>query len=131
MLPYLLKGSLVQLRELKPLTILPPRYDANAHCEFHMAAPGHTIENCRAFKHKVQDLIDAKAISFTPNGPNTNNNPMPPHVGPSVSMIKEEKKVKYCVEEIRTPLAVVKEKLLTNEVHPGCDAECEDCLMNP
>lgn len=39
----------------------------------------------------------------------TNNNHMPPHVGPSVSMIEEEKKVKHCVGEIRTPLAIVKE----------------------
>ncbi|XP_050890909.1 uncharacterized protein LOC127096370 [Lathyrus oleraceus] len=89
------------------------------------------IEICRAFKHKVQDLIDAKAISFVPNGPNTNNSPMSPHVGPSMSMIEEEKKVKHYVEKIRTPWVVVKEKLLMNEVHPGCDAECEDCLMNP
>ncbi|XP_050914650.1 uncharacterized protein LOC127129531 [Lathyrus oleraceus] len=96
-----------------------------------MGAPSHTIENCRAFKHKVQDLIDAKAISFAPNGPNTNNNPMPPHAGPSVSMTEEEKKVMYRVEEIRTLLAVVKEQLLMNEVHPGCDAECEGCLVNP
>lgn len=56
---------------------------------------------------------------------------MPPHAGPSISMIEEENKVKHCVEEIRTSLAVVKEQLLMNEVHPGCDAECKDCLMNP
>lgn len=82
LLPYLLKGSLVQLRELKPPTVIPLGYDANAHCEFHLGAPDHTIENCKALKHKVQDLIDAKAITFAPNGHNTNNNPMPPHAGP-------------------------------------------------
>ncbi|XP_050876603.1 uncharacterized protein LOC127080316 [Lathyrus oleraceus] len=131
MLPYLLKGSLVQLRELKPPTVLPPGYDANAHCEFHMGAPDHTIENCRALKHKVRDLIDSRVITFTPNGPNTNNNPMPPHAGPSVSVVKEEKMMKQCVGDIRTPLAIVKEQLLMNEVHPGCDAKCEGCLMNP
>lgn len=99
--------------------------------EFHMGAPGHMIENCRAFKHKVQDLIESKAITFAPNGPNINNNPMSSHVGPSVSVIEEEKMVKRCVGDIRTPLAVVKEQLLMNEVHPKCDAKCEDCLMNP
>lgn len=131
MLPYFLKGSLIQLRELKPPTIIPPGYDANAHCEFYMGAPDHTINNCKDLKHKVQDLIDAKAISFTPNGPNTNNNPMLPHDGPSVSMIEEEKKVIYFVDEIRTLLATVKEKLFMNEVNPGCDEKCEDCLINP
>ncbi|XP_050889760.1 uncharacterized protein LOC127095058 [Lathyrus oleraceus] len=131
MLPYLLKGSLVQLRELKPPTVLPPGYDANAHCEFHMGAPGHTIENCRALKHKVQDLIDSKAITFTPNGPNTNNNLMPTHAGPSVSVVEVDKMVKQCVGDIRTPLSIVKEQLLMKDVHPGCDAKCEGYLMNP
>lgn len=55
---------------------------------------------------------------------------MPPHAGPSVSMIEEEKKVMHCVEEIRTPLGIIKEHFLMNEVRPGCDAECEDCMMN-
>lgn len=39
--------------------------------------------------------------------------------------------VKRCIWDIRTPLAVVKEQLLMNKVHLGCDAKCEDCLMNP
>lgn len=52
-------------------------YDDNARCEFHSGDPGHTIENCKALKHKVHDLIDSKAISFAPNSPNANNNPKP------------------------------------------------------
>ncbi|KAI5423915.1 hypothetical protein KIW84_030220 [Lathyrus oleraceus] len=30
---------------------LPLGYDANARCSFHSGAPGHNIENCKAFKH--------------------------------------------------------------------------------
>ena len=72
LLPQLLANKLVQLRELGPLlNPLPRGYDINAHCEFHSGAPGHTIENCRAFKCKFQDLLDAKAINFNPVGPNT------------------------------------------------------------
>lgn len=79
-LPYLLRGSLIQLRELGPAsTALSSGYDVNARCEFHSGAPSHSIENCKALKYKVQDLIDSKAITFAPNGPNVNNNPMPPH----------------------------------------------------
>lgn len=88
LLAHLLCGSLIQLRELgPPPTPLPLGYDANARCEFHFGAPGHTIENFKALKHKIHDLIDSKAISFAPNGPNVNNDAMPPHVGPSVSML--------------------------------------------
>lgn len=89
-LTHFLQGSLVQLRDLKAhLTPLPPSYDVNARCEFHYGMLGHMVENCKAFNYKVHDLIDYKAISFTPNGPNMNNNPMPPHAGPSVSVIEE------------------------------------------
>lgn len=70
-LPYLLRGSLVQLKELgPPPTVLPPGYDANSRCEFHYGALGHSIENCKALKYKVQDLIDSKAITFVPNDQN-------------------------------------------------------------
>src|SRR3954464_1036769 len=82
LLPQLLAGQLVQLREMgPPPSPLPLGYDANARCEFHSGAPGHTIEKCRALKYKVQDLLDDKLISFTPIDPNVQNNPMPPHAG--------------------------------------------------
>lgn len=111
---------------MQPQTVIPLGYDADAHCEFHLGAPNHTIENFKALGHKVQDLIDAKAILFMQNGLNTNNNPMPPHVGPFVSVIDKENKMMYCMDEIRTPLATSKDQLLMNEVHPGCDKNYED-----
>ena len=68
---------------MKELThVIPPYpqgYDDNAHYEYHMDAPGHTVENCKALKHKVQDLIECKAISFTPVSPNVATNPMSAH----------------------------------------------------
>ncbi|XP_050897154.1 uncharacterized protein LOC127103973 [Lathyrus oleraceus] len=77
LLAHLLRDSLVQFRELRPPPIpLPQGYDANARCEFHSGAPRHTVKNCRALKHKVQDLIGSKDISFAPAVPNVTNNPM-------------------------------------------------------
>ena len=72
--------GLVQTRTLAPLRPdqRPASYDENAKCEFHSGAPGHNIENCKAFKHTVQDLVDSKAINFAPS-PNVNANPMPAH----------------------------------------------------
>src|SRR3954462_152905 len=56
LLSHLLNESLVELREAKP----PPTY--------HSGTSGHSTEDCNILKRKVQDLIDSKAISFTPNG---------------------------------------------------------------
>lgn len=68
------------LRELSPTTFpYPSGYDANAHCEFHMDAPEHTIENYYAFKNRVQDLIEAKVATFTQTCQNVKTNPMPTH----------------------------------------------------
>lgn len=54
LLLYLLRGSLVQLRELgPPIAVFPPNYDVNARCEFHSRAPGHSVENYKALKYKV------------------------------------------------------------------------------
>jgi len=90
---YLHKEGLLTLRELKPVVFpYPSGYDANAHCEFHMGAPGHTLENCFAFQNRVQDLIEAKVVSFTPRRPNVNTNPMPTHKDASVSAIEESDK---------------------------------------
>lgn len=122
LLAHLLRGSLIQLREFgPPPNPLPLGYDANAKCEFHYGASRHNIENCKPSKHKVHDLIDSKAISFAPNGSNVNNNPMPPHVGPSVSMVEEscECSTVMDVDKVKTSLAVVKEKFLSNDVFPG------------
>lgn len=68
---------------------LPLGYDINAHCEFHIGAPKHSIDNCKAFRYKVYDLIDSKTVSFTHVGPNVNNNPMLSHASHFVSVIKE------------------------------------------
>ena len=47
-----------------PLDKRPRNYDVNASCEFHSGTLGHSIENCYAFKCKVQDLIDSKTIEL-------------------------------------------------------------------
>lgn len=122
LLNRLLNSSLVKLREARPPpTPLPPIYDTNAHCELHTGAPGHTIDNFKAFRYKVQDLIDSKANSFTPAGPNVNNNLMPPHTGHPVNVIQESTKVNRIskVDMIKTPLLAVKEQLILKNMFLG------------
>lgn len=103
------------LRELKPTIFpYPPGYDANAHYEFHMRAHDHTLEFFFAFQNCVQDLIEAKVVTFTPRRPNMNTNPMPTHGGASVSAIEEIDKGELIkkVEEIKTLIAVIGTQLL-------------------
>lgn len=113
--------------------VLPLGYDANAHCEFHSDAPGHSIENCKALKYKVQDLIDSKAITFAPNEPNVNNNHMPPHNKANVNMVKldDGRKVISSVSELKTPLIEIKHILMKSDVFSVCIDTCEHCLKDP
>ncbi|KAK2443920.1 hypothetical protein QL285_014983 [Trifolium repens] len=67
--PHLVHNRMVIPRALKPITTsFPVWYDLKANCEYHSGAEGHTIENCRAFKHEVQRLIDQKLLTFKEDG---------------------------------------------------------------
>ncbi|XP_050914897.1 uncharacterized protein LOC127129815 [Lathyrus oleraceus] len=85
-----------------------------------MGALGHTLENCFAFQNQVQDLIEAKAVSFTPRRPNVNTNPMPTHKDASISAIEESDQGKLIrkVEEIQTPIARIGAQLLKSGLIP-------------
>ena len=73
LLPHLLHHNLVEIREfVPPPTPLPLGYNADARCETNSGAPGKSIENCRALKNNMQDLIDSKAIIFTVGDLRTN-----------------------------------------------------------
>ncbi|KAL4336044.1 hypothetical protein GQ457_07G000380 [Hibiscus cannabinus] len=42
----------------------PELYDFKAHCEYHAGIRGHSIEDCIAFKRRVQKLIQCKILRF-------------------------------------------------------------------
>ncbi|KAK2356739.1 hypothetical protein QL285_094067 [Trifolium repens] len=69
LLPYLVHNRMVTPRALKPMTApFPAWYNSEAKCEFHEGAEGHTVDNCIAFKYKVQELIDQKLLTFKEEG---------------------------------------------------------------
>jgi hypothetical protein len=69
-LPYLIHKGMVEPKPLKPMVPpYPPYFDVNARCGYHAGSPGHNIENCRAFKYKVQELVDCKLLSFKKGPP--------------------------------------------------------------
>ncbi|KAK2437096.1 hypothetical protein QL285_022026 [Trifolium repens] len=67
--PYLVHNKMVTSRTLKQVTVpFPAWYKQGSTCEYHSGAEGHTIENCKAFKHEVQRLIDQKLLTFKEGG---------------------------------------------------------------
>jgi hypothetical protein len=80
----LINNSLIVPIPLNPVQPPYPKgYDANARCEYHAGAIGHSTKNCYGLKHKVQDLIDAKWLTFKEESPNVGSDPLPHHEGPS------------------------------------------------
>ncbi|XP_058745905.1 uncharacterized protein LOC131618759 [Vicia villosa] len=132
LLAHLLHRELVQLRTMGPPPAkLPPNYDANAHCDFDSGAAGHDIEHCIGLMHKVQDLIDSKAIEFTPTqGPNVVQNPMPPHGTHAVNAIEvvEDARLVKDVNELGSLLPLLKIELLRMGLYSGCGELCTDCM---
>ena len=56
------KISTIHTKPRKPP--YPKWYDPNTKCDYHDGVEGHSIENCSAFKDKVQALIDADPVKF-------------------------------------------------------------------
>ncbi|XP_058746759.1 uncharacterized protein LOC131619709 [Vicia villosa] len=133
LLAHLLHGDLVQLRTMGPPPAkLPPNYDANAHCEFHSGAAGHDIEHYIGFMHKVQDLLDSKAIEFTPTqGPNVVQNPMPSHgthAANAIDIVEDIYLVRDVIE-LGSLLPLLKKELLRMRLYAGCGEFCTDCMV--
>lgn len=75
----------------------------------------------------MQELLDSKAIQFTPeNGPNVIQNPMPAHVGLAVNVVGEGESLNLIMDMnlLSTPLPCVKSYLIQNGVFPGCSPVC-------
>ena len=55
----------------------------------HGGVPRHSIEQCVAFKHKMQSLIDAGWLTFQEDSPNVRTNPLANHESSSVNAVEE------------------------------------------
>ncbi|XP_027062833.2 uncharacterized protein [Coffea arabica] len=59
---------------------VPAGYNPQYTCAYHSGAPGHPTTDCRALKHKVQDMIEAGEIVIREGpaqAPNVDKNPLP------------------------------------------------------
>ncbi|PKI49897.1 hypothetical protein CRG98_029709 [Punica granatum] len=69
----------------------PTIQDRSKQCEYHRGALGHTLNNCWKLRERIQEMIDAKELTFNAvRSPNVQANPLPNHgpaQGPSINMI--------------------------------------------
>ncbi|XP_050914983.1 uncharacterized protein LOC127129923 [Lathyrus oleraceus] len=90
LLPYLIKRGLIVPKEIKPVSPpYPPSFNANSRCDFHAGAQGHSTEDCKVLKSKVQNLLDSKMFSLAPRSLQINNTFSPGYGGPSVQTVEE------------------------------------------
>ena len=62
-------------------------YNPDATYACHGKTPGHSIEQCLAFKHKVQSLIEVGWLTFEEDRPNVKTNPLANHGGGAVNVV--------------------------------------------
>ncbi|XP_075084863.1 uncharacterized protein LOC142168102 [Nicotiana tabacum] len=62
----------------------------NKTCAYHSDMMGHTIEECRMLKDKIQTLIDTKVIQAKETTPNVRNNLISDHRGEGMNVIETD-----------------------------------------
>ena len=63
--PYLVYSKAIEPRPTQPKTSnFLAGYNPNVKCDFHSGVVGHSIEDRKVLKEKVQDLIDKKVLTF-------------------------------------------------------------------
>jgi len=107
LLPNLLKNAMVALCPAKTLQPPYPRYyDANAKCQYHNGEVGHSTENFRALKFKVQSLLDLGWLTFQEQKPSVDKNPLSGHGNGTVNAVmgEEDLSLVRSVIEIKKPM---------------------------
>ncbi|XP_019434637.1 PREDICTED: uncharacterized protein LOC109341238 [Lupinus angustifolius] len=114
-------------------------FNPNVTCEYHSGVIGHFIEHCKALKHKVPNLINAKQLHFKPTVPDMDKNPLPNHGNQGVNDVEKAQGRAFIWEanEIKTPMRVIfqemckrgmVEKMVEDEDSIGCELHGEKML---
>jgi len=110
----------------------PKWYNPNATCAYHGKTPSHSTEQCLAFKHKVQSLIEAGLLTFQEDRPNVKKNPLANHGGGAVNAIESGRQCRSKpLKDVTTPRRFIYEALQKGGVIPRGGYEKDSCLMHP
>ena len=137
--PKLLEKGLIEpirLSSLKPS--FPKWYKADARCDYHARNPGHSLENCTAFKYKVQELIQDGKVKFDEQDEIRHSLPFFSRIKEDVSKGSREDKIKGkdvgCsstnLKLEKQPLEVVGAKFVLGEGKEDCSHEEKKKLQN-
>ncbi|XP_019434515.1 PREDICTED: uncharacterized protein LOC109341140 [Lupinus angustifolius] len=118
-IPYAeLYSHLLRERMISPIIGTVPEspgawFNPNVTCEYHSGVIGHSIEHCRALKHKVQSLINANQLHFKPIVPDIDRNPLPNHGNQGVNVVEKTHGSTFVWEadEVKTPMRVIFEEM--------------------
>ncbi|XP_019421334.1 PREDICTED: uncharacterized protein LOC109331334 [Lupinus angustifolius] len=93
-------------------------FNPNVTCEYHSGVIGHSIEHCRALKHKVQSLINAKQLHFKPIVLDIDRNPLPNHGNQGVNAVEETHGSAFVWEsdEVKTLIRVIFQEMCKHEM---------------
>ena len=133
LVPYLLNNQLAVVSLGK--VYQPPFlrwYNPNTICTYHGSVPGHSVEQCVAFKHKVQSLIDARWLTIQEDSPNVRTNPLANHGSSTVNAVKEWKSQELKrMRDVSTPRRFILEALCKAGVIKYDGNKEDPCLMHP
>jgi hypothetical protein len=81
----------------------------------------------------MQELIDQEILSFYKEKPNVKKNPLPNHSDASVNAVNEEESTKVIlkVEEVKTPMSIVLQRLEQFGFLEGVHDDCVVCEFDP
>ncbi|XP_071916235.1 uncharacterized protein [Coffea arabica] len=77
-------------------------YNPQAVCAYHSGAPEHSTVDCKALKHRIQDMIEAGEIVIRKKeaqGPNINRNPLPEHTN-TIGVILDDAEYEEQVQKL-------------------------------
>jgi len=134
LLPKLIQSSLVVPIPMNPLEPpFPKGYDPNARCNYHASAVSYSTENCKTLKFKVQNLINAKWLSFADDSPNVGSNPLPGHGGLSANVIEKTigHTLRKNVEDIKTSLRIIFKEMCKFGLIEGSFGNNHACGLHP
>ncbi|XP_027168835.1 LOW QUALITY PROTEIN: uncharacterized protein LOC113768604 [Coffea eugenioides] len=81
---------------------MPAWYNPQAVCAYHSGAPGHSTVDCKALKHRIQDMIEAREIVIRKKeaqGTNINRNPLPEHAN-TIGVILDDAEYEEQVQKL-------------------------------
>ncbi|CAL0323544.1 unnamed protein product [Lupinus luteus] len=114
-----------------------PCYNGDVTCAYHSGTPGHLVKDCRAFKFKVQDLINTKQIDFRETRPNATGNTIPNHGNQEVNAIeaRNEFAIIEKIEDVKMPMGFIfremcRKGLVEVITHETNNNEMKSCEMH-